>query len=361
LVAVFDCDHVPEPQFLSRTVAHFAAPDVAIVQTPQYYANANGSPVASAAWSQQALFFGIIARGKDAAGSMFCCGTNVLFRRSALESVGGMPEDSITEDFELSIHLHEDGWRSVYVPEVLAQGLGPEDMASYVSQQQRWSRGCLAGAATAWRSRLPARQKIQYLLSSLFFLTGWTYLIYMTLPVVRILGGQQALAGATANQFLAHFAPYFCASMVTVAAAGQGTYSFAAFALMESSFWIHVGATVRAIIGARAAFVVTPKVGTSARQPRAVWPALVALLVLAAAAIDGLIRSRSPGTLNNVAFAALHISVLTVGLWPALAGSKRPVMLPGNEPIDVRLPATVAPPIRTNSATVEPAVRILRR
>ncbi len=323
LVAVFDCDHVPDPAFLRRTVPRFSEGGVAVVQTPQYYANAESNPVASAAWSQQALFFGVIARGKDALGSMFCCGTNVVFRRAALQSVGGIPEDSITEDFELSIHLQERGWRTVYVPEVLARGLGPEDMASYVSQQQRWSRGCLEGAATAWRSRLPVTQKAQFLLSALFFLTGWTYLIYMLLPVVRILGGQQALAGATANQFLAHFVPYFCASMLTVAVAGQGSYSFAGFALMEASFWIHVGAALRALTRTRTSFVVTPKVGSSRPQPRAVWPALVALGVLALTALDGLVHSRSPGTLNNVAFAGLHISVLLAGVWPALLGARR--------------------------------------
>ena len=323
LVAVFDCDHVPDRAFLGRTVPCFSETEVAVVQTPQYYANADRNPVAAAAWSQQALFFGVIARGKDALGAMFCCGTNVVFRRSALQSVGGIPENSITEDFELSINLQERGWRTVYVPEVLASGLGPEDMASYVSQQQRWSRGCLAGAATAWRSRLPMTQKTQFLLSALFFLTGWTYLVYMLLPVVRILGGEQALAGATANQFLAHFVPYFCASMLTVAVAGQGTYSFAAFALMEASFWIHVGAALRALTRTRTSFVVTPKVGSERPQPRAVWPALLALGVLTLTAFDGLLHSRSPGTLNNVAFAGLHISVLLAGVWPAVLGIRR--------------------------------------
>ena len=48
-----------------------------------------------------------ICRGKDGLGAVFCCGTNVLFRREAFESVGGFPTNSLTEDFELSIHLHE--------------------------------------------------------------------------------------------------------------------------------------------------------------------------------------------------------------------------------------------------------------
>ena len=154
----------------------------AFVQTPQYYANWDRGEVPGAAWGQQALFFGPIARGKDGHDAMFCCGTNVVFRRAALEQVGGFPADSVTEDFELSIRLHERGWRSRYVPEVLAHGLGPEDMASYVSQQQRWSRGCLSALPAVLRSKLPLRLKVQYLLSASYFLTGWTVLVYMSVP-----------------------------------------------------------------------------------------------------------------------------------------------------------------------------------
>ncbi|MGH3472026.1 MAG: glycosyltransferase family 2 protein, partial [Nocardioidaceae bacterium] len=120
-VAVFDCDHLPCAEFLKETLGHFRDPEVAYVQTPQYYANHDtGGQLAGAAWAQQALFFGTIATGKDSMGAMFCCGTNVVYRRSALEASGGLPQSSVTEDFELSITLHELGWRSVYVPQVLA-------------------------------------------------------------------------------------------------------------------------------------------------------------------------------------------------------------------------------------------------
>ncbi|MGH9116227.1 MAG: glycosyltransferase family 2 protein [Acidimicrobiales bacterium] len=322
-VAVFDCDHVPDSRFLEATLGHMDDPDVAFVQTPQYYANAGTNPVAAASWSQQALFFGVIARGKDALEAMFCCGTNMVFRREALAGAGGFPEESVTEDFELSIRLRSEGWRSVYVPEVLAQGLGPEDMASYVTQQDRWARGCLSGIATAWRSPLPWRQKAQFILSSMYFLTGWTYLLYMMLPVVRLLAGQQAIAAASADQFLLHFIPYFAASMLVVAAGGAGRYTFAAFALMESSFWVHVHAAIANVLRRTAGFRVTPKVGSSGRQPRAVLPALIALGVLVAAVVDGLLTSQTPATLNNVSFAGLHVAVLVVGVWPAIAGNRR--------------------------------------
>jgi cellulose synthase (UDP-forming) len=327
-VVVLDCDHVPAPHFLEATLGELEDERVAFVQTPQYYANADRGEVPAAAWSQQALFFGPIARGKAGHEAMFCCGTNVVFRREALLDAGGFPADSVTEDFELSIRLHERGWGSRYVPEVLAAGLGPEDMASYVSQQQRWSRGCLGALGAVLRARLPLRLKAQYALSASYFLSGWTVLVYMSFPVVRILTGAQPLAATTADQFLVHFAPYFGMALLALTWLGGGTYTFRAFALQAASFWIHVQSTVLALLGRRGRFVVTPKEGAVGRQPRAVAPALAALAVLVGVAAYGLVRDQEPATLNNVAFAALHVCVLLTGVLPALRATPLAVREP---------------------------------
>jgi cellulose synthase (UDP-forming) len=325
IVVVLDCDHVPQPRFLQATLGHLAGPDVAFVQTPQCYANAGMSQLAAAAWSQQALFFGAIARGKDGHGAMFCCGTNVVFRREALEDAGGFPEGSVTEDFELSVRLHERGWRSAYVPEVLAQGLGPEDMASYVGQQHRWARGCLGAIGAVMRARLPLRVRLQYLLSCSYFLTGWTVLAYMTFPVIRILTGAQPLAAPAADQFLLHFAPYFGMALSMVAMMGAGAYTFRAFALQSASFWIHVHASLKALLRRPGSFKVTPKRGADGRQPRAMLPALAAAAVLLTVAVAGLLRHHDPSTMNNVAFAVVHLTVLSFGVAPALRAVRRPV------------------------------------
>ena len=142
-VVIFDADHVPLPSFLERTMRCFDDPLVAYVQTPQSYGNRLENRVASGAHEQQALFYGPILRGKSSAGAVFSCGTNVVFRRAAIEDVGGIPEDSITEDLRISLMLIRRGWRSVYVPEVLAEGLGPLDVGSYFGQQRRWALGSL--------------------------------------------------------------------------------------------------------------------------------------------------------------------------------------------------------------------------
>ncbi len=317
-VAIFDADHVADPHFYERTRPLMDDPLVAFVQTPQFYANADAGPVASASWAQQSLFFGCIARGKAGLGAIFCCGTNVLFRREALDAIGGIPTDSVTEDFELSLHLHERGWRSEYVPDVLSRGLGPEDMASYVSQQLRWARGCLSALPRVLRSRLPLKLRLQYLLSSSYWLTGWTVLIYMSFPVISILTGAQPLSGITAGTFLAHFAPYFAMALLAVALAGGGTYTFSALALSAASFWIQVYASILVLLRRKGSFVVTPKQGAAVRQPRAIAPTLTVIAILLSVCLYGLLTNPSTATLNNVAFALFHVTVLGVGASPAL-------------------------------------------
>ena len=317
-VAIFDCDHVPDPHFLEETLGAFDDPEVAFVQTPQYYANATAGPVAAASWAQQSLFFGSIAVARDAMGAMFCCGTNVVFRRKALRSVGWFPTHSLTEDFELSIQLHEDGWKSRYVPQTLASGLAPEDMASYVSQQLRWARGCLSALPRVIRARLPGRLKLNYLLSAAYWLTGWTLLVYFTFPVVKTLTGDQPVNVLSANDFLLHWGPYFLASMATVALVARGRYTYAAFALMESSFWIHVLASLLTLARRRGRFAVTPKQGRAGRQLRPVVVPLFFVIVLGGVSVYGLVHDQSPGAFTTAAFALVHISVVLSGIRPAL-------------------------------------------
>jgi len=346
-IAVFDCDHVPDPEFLERTLGHLADKRMALVQTPQFYVNQLEAGVPAAAWAQQALFFGPIARGKDGLGATFCCGTNVVFRRSALEGAGGFPQDSVTEDFALSIQLHEQGWRTAYVDEVLAQGLAPNDMAAYVGQQQRWARGCLAALPVALRARLPLRLKLQYLLSSLFFLSGWTVLIYMTLPAVATATGALPVNVATADEFLLHFAPYWGLSLLIVALSGVGSYTFSAFTLFSANFWIHILASVKVASGRQDGFNVTPKTTTSGRQPRAVLPALLTAAALTGCAVYGLALDQSAARINNAAFAALHVGVLLSGASPALTRCRRPLA-----PISARAPRRW-PPLRPSRAAAQ--------
>ena len=179
-----------------------------------------------------------------------------------------LPRGSLTEDFELSIHLHEHGWRTAYVPEVLAQGLGPEDMASYVGQQQRWARGCLSASPTALRAELPlACAPVPAVVDVLpHRLDGADLHVDAGRPHPH----RRAAAGAAgADQFLAHFAPYFGWSLLTVALVGGGATRSARSRCRPRAS----GSTCRrrscTLLGRRGQFVVTPKTASRERQIRA--------------------------------------------------------------------------------------------
>jgi cellulose synthase (UDP-forming) len=186
----------------------------------------------------------------------------------------------------------------------------------------------------------------------MYFLTGWTYLAYVAFPVVRILTGAQPLATASADQFLLHFAPYFGFALLAVAVSGAGAYTFSAFALQSASFWIHVHASLLAALRRPGRFVVTPKQGAAGPQPRAVWPALAVIAALIAVAAYGLARDRSPATINNVAFALLHVAVLATGVRAALLPAR--AHRPADEAPPERWPAEEARPARRPAHAVEP-------
>ncbi|WP_408647500.1 glycosyltransferase family 2 protein [Streptomyces geranii] len=145
-LASVDTDHIPLPNYLERILGYFRDEDVAFVSSPQVYGN-NDSWITRAAESQQYLFHAVTQRAGNQYGAPMLVGTNNVIRIKALKGVGGF-HDSITEDLATSLAVHRSRnpdtgsrWRSVYTPDVLAVGEGPNNWTDYFTQQLRWSRG----------------------------------------------------------------------------------------------------------------------------------------------------------------------------------------------------------------------------
>lgn len=309
-VAVFDADHVPMPQFLECTMGGFHHRNVAFVQTPQSYSNRRQNRVAAGAHEQQALFYGPIMRGRNSCSAVFACGTNIVYQRAALDAVGGMPEDSITEDLRVSLELLKVGYTSEYVSSVLAHGMGPLDVAGYFSQQLRWARGGLEiffKHKPFFRGmRLPTR--IQYGLSFLYWFTGLAYSVYLILPAAFLFTGQRPVIAP--NQYPVYFLPYILITLVTMAYASDFKITFRTLWFTLASFPLFIVALPAAILGRNARFVVTSK-GARRRTLRPVIVQLIAVIVLAVAVTFGVFtRGVSPAVMNNVAFALGDILVV---------------------------------------------------
>ncbi|HSX32388.1 MAG TPA: glycosyltransferase [Candidatus Saccharimonadales bacterium] len=143
IVAQMDTDFIADKQFLTKTLGYFSDPKVAFVGTPQVYGNDKESLIARGAAQQTYSFYGPMLRGMHGMkGTTLLIGANHVIRVAALKSVDHYSAH-ITEDLLTGMKLHAKGWRSVYVPEVLAIGEGPTAWKAYFAQQKRWAYGCM--------------------------------------------------------------------------------------------------------------------------------------------------------------------------------------------------------------------------
>jgi cellulose synthase (UDP-forming) len=260
-IAILDCDHIPSKDFLKRMAGFFIDPKVAFVQSPQYYHNHTKSFVANAAWQQQTLFFGPICRGKDRVNSVFMCGTNMIIRRAALDDVGGMCQDSITEDLLTALLMHGKGWKSVYVPRILAKGLAPEDLGTYWKQQFRWARGSmevLFKYNPLFMRGLSWQQKIQYLASVTYYLTGLVVLVDAVLPLFYFYTGHIPVSSATMAIALV-FVPYIYITLYSIQLISNFAFSFRAIAFSLASWPIYTWALIGTVLRIPSGFKITSK------------------------------------------------------------------------------------------------------
>ena len=267
LLGIFDADQIPRRDFFLKLVPGFDDPEVGWVQSGQFYGNRT-NPVARWADDQQSLFYRLLCPGKAAHNAAFICGTNFLMRATAIDSIGGIPTGSITEDFAASIRMAAN-WRSVYFTGILAVGLGPLDLASFFKQQDRWARGTLNIMWDHWRDLLlpapkgkkglNAQQRAHYLLATTHYWCGVRDLIFCIAPTLFILTGISGVRGATATDFLLYFVPYFALSIAGFWHAAWDLTSWRCIIINYGSFPVLLQAAFRVVIGRKGDFTLTPK------------------------------------------------------------------------------------------------------
>lgn len=187
--AIFDADFVADKDFLYETVPFFIDDSVAFVQTPQAYGNMHNL-ISRGAGFMQSVFYRFIQPGRNRFNAAFSTGTNVIFRRKAIEEIGGMVTDSKSEDVWTSLRLHERGWRSIYIAVTLAVGDAPDTIEAYTKQQLRWASGgfeiLLQRNPLSPRTRLTIDQRVQYFVTATHYLVGITPLLLILVPPLEI-------------------------------------------------------------------------------------------------------------------------------------------------------------------------------
>lgn len=198
---ILDPDHIPHQDFLSEVIPYFADPTIGFVQTVQTYYNLHESYVARAAAEQTFHFYGPVMMCMNSYGTVNAIGANCVFRRSALDSIGGHAA-GLSEDMHTAMKLHAKGWKSIYVPKLLSAGLTPATLTSYFKQQLKWSRGTFELLVTSYPklfSKFTWRQKLHYGVLPFHYFTGLIFLISLLIPIISLLTSSTPWNGNVIN------------------------------------------------------------------------------------------------------------------------------------------------------------------
>ncbi|MFG3016999.1 glycosyltransferase [Streptomyces sp. NPDC048254] len=150
IVVMMDGDTVFEPATVRELVQPFGDPRVGAVAGNAKVGNRDSL---IGAWQhiEYVMGFNLDRRMYDVLRCMPTIpGAVGAFRRTALERVGGMSDDTLAEDTDITMAMHRDGWRVVYAERARAWTEAPESVSQLWSQRYRWSYGTMQAI---WKHR----------------------------------------------------------------------------------------------------------------------------------------------------------------------------------------------------------------
>jgi cellulose synthase/poly-beta-1,6-N-acetylglucosamine synthase-like glycosyltransferase len=286
LIAVFDADFVPPPDFLQRMVPSFADARVGMVQARWGHLNAEDGLLTRAQAALLDAHFLVENGARSAAGRFFnFSGTAGMWRRAAIDEAGGWQSDTLTEDMDLSYRAQLAGWRFVFRPDVVVPAELPADLAALRTQQFRWAKGQtqvlrkLLGAVL--RARLPLLTKVDAVLHLA------SNLVYPLLLLLSLLWAPALASGLPVAPVWA-LAPTVVVGLFYAAVGPARLVGVAgAIVLCLGLVLGQSRAVIEGLLGRRSPFVRTPKRGTGkayATARQAAWPELALAVVYVAIA-----------------------------------------------------------------------------
>jgi len=264
-IVLLDADMVPQPQYIERTLGYFLDEKLALIQMPQEFYNQDSIQHASKRkhWHEQSLFFRVIQPGKNYTNSAFWCGSPSIIRRAALESVNGVATETITEDIHTSVRLHSQGWQTYYLNEVLAYGIAPQTINSFLVQRLRWAQGTMqlyrSAESPLWIRGLTFKQRLSYFSSFLAYLESFQKLTLILIPVL-ILGLGVFPMRVAFSSFLLHWIPFFLFNYFANQLSGRGYFNYFKTEMYNLlKMMIFIQSTLTLVFNRPLQFKVTPK------------------------------------------------------------------------------------------------------
>ncbi len=256
-IVILDADFCPRADFLEHTMPYMHDENIGIVQTPQFFDTPTRMGwLQRTAGATQELFYRWVQPSRDRAGAPICVGTCALYRRAALDAVGGFASIEHSEDVHTGLALMRGGFTTRYVPIVVSRGLCPVDLSSFLNQQYRWCNGSI----TTLKSDTGPKRPLT-LWQRICFWSGVLYYISTAINVLAIhLPGLIMAVWFAADVRAEHYVPFLAAAWVYFVAmplVSKSTWRFDVLRVQMAYSFSHAIAILHKLTGRSAEWVPT--------------------------------------------------------------------------------------------------------
>jgi cellulose synthase/poly-beta-1,6-N-acetylglucosamine synthase-like glycosyltransferase len=287
IIGMVDADDIVKPYYLRETASYFSDERVGFVQTFEGNRDYEGSAYYTACVDSYQGFYLAVMSSRNERDTVPFVGTMGLFRRSALEGVGGWNEWCISEDTEASLRVLKAGWSGLYVPRCFGRGIVPPTFGGLNTQRHRWCFGAMQILRLHWRSLMPwdrspdnhltPAQRRDYLMASLswfrdLMMLGFALLLLVVTGLL-LAGSDFALMPLQGNASLLPMSLIIVATIcMTWTLRHWTTISWRragmSLVISLSAAWITALACIQGLTHREGVFLRTSKTGGSRRRLR---------------------------------------------------------------------------------------------
>ncbi len=309
IIGLIDADDIVQAHYLRETVSYFSDPRLGFVQSFEGNRDFEGSAYYTACVDSYQAFYMSSMSSRNERDSVPFVGTMGLFRRSALEDIGGWNEWCISEDTEASLRVLKAGWSGLYVPRCFGRGIVPPTYAGLNTQRHRWCFGAMQILRLHWRSLMPwdrspenhltSSQRRDYLMACMSWFRDLLMVVFALLLLVitglLLSGSHFALMPLAGDKSLLPLSLIIIATICMMWTLRHWTSishrrSLLALVISWSASWVTALACVEGMARREGVFLRTAKTGSAPHPLRTAlrvsrWEGLLAAALFASAAL----------------------------------------------------------------------------
>lgn len=307
-ILTLDADQEVLPNILDDLLGHFQDDKVGLVASKQQF------NVVEDDFNHDYLFYEYMQPGKNATDTGMSCGSGVLYRRSALQEIGGFQEWNVVEDLYTTYVLNTAGYKTLYIHQAFTKGEAPTDLKTIYKQRGTWALDTLRlfiWKAPLFNFKLSFRKRLHY------FEMGYIYIVsalvvpsIYALNIYSLFSNQPILEAGIWYALFRFPALYFIIKFYDTL--GQGDSSSRMWAAL---FPVYLKSFAQALLYKKPKYIVTKKGAVPKKRLALIIPQLFMISLGVSGIVYHLVKF---GLTYLLGVGVFWVALMIYWLWPVV-------------------------------------------